>query len=249
MRDRQALANQLLEYLDTVPELPEYLAAAPESVEAFDPYQLVGEWIALRQEVKQQNKLLQSSQQELQQALALERSRNDELQAQIATTTTTATTTATSAPKAGEEQGLLGDLLSIMDALDQAIDHSQTQIAALTVVPPLVKPPSIWEQLFLGVPPAPPITDTDLIDSLTSNQAGIAMIRRSLLDILQKRQIKPMNALGQPFDPQCMYAIAQQLSDTAPANTVIQEVVRGYWQGDRILREAQVIVASQPSRL
>jgi molecular chaperone GrpE len=251
MRDRQALANQLLEYLDTVPELPDYLAAAPESVEVFDPYQLVGEWIALRQEVKQQNKLLQSSQQELQQALALERSRNDELQAQIATSASASAsaTTATTAPKAGEERGLLGDLLSIMDALDQAIDHSQTQIAALTVVPPLVKPPSIWEQLFLGVQPAPPITDTDLIDSLTSNQAGIAMIRRSLLDILQKRQIKPMNALGQPFDPQCMYAIAQQLSDTAPANTVIQEVVRGYWQGDRILREAQVIVASQPSRL
>jgi molecular chaperone GrpE len=46
-----------------------------------------------------------------------------------------------------------------------------------------------------------------------------------------------------------MYAIAQQSSETEPANTVIQEVVKGYWKGDRILREAQVIVASKAEGL
>jgi molecular chaperone GrpE len=216
MNDRQALANQLLAYLDRVPEPPDYLGDAPDRLDAFDPYSLVGEWISLRQEVKQQNKLVQ---------------------AQIAAA-------ATSAPKAEAEGGLLGDLLSIMDALDQALAHSQAQITAITAT---VKPRNFWAELFLAWPP-----ETDKIasiESLSSNQAGIDMIRRSLLDILQKRQIKPMNALGQPFDPQCMYAIAQQLSDTAPANTVIQEFVRGYWRGDRILREAQVIVASQPGSL
>jgi molecular chaperone GrpE len=217
MLDRQALAHQLLAYLDTVPEPPDYLAAAPESLEPFDPYRLVGEWIALRQEVKQQNKLVQ---------------------AQMAATTTTST------PKAETDGGLLPDLLSVMDALDQAIAHSQVQVTAISATP---KPRNFWAEIFLARPSE---TDTNtLTAALTSNQAGIEMIRRSLLDILQKQQIKPMNALGQPFDPQCMYAIAQQISDTAPANTVIQEVVRGYWRGDRILREAQVIVASQPSGL
>jgi molecular chaperone GrpE len=215
MNDRQALANQLLDYLDAVPELPDYLGDAPDRLDAFDPYALVGEWIALRQEVKQQNKWVQ---------------------AQMAA--------APAAPKAEAEGGLLGDLLSIMDALDQALDHSQAQITAIGAT---AKPRNFWAELFLGWPPEP--DQVTLTESLSSNQAGIAMIRRSLLDILQKRQIKPMNALGQPFDPQCMYAIAQQLSDSAPANTVIQEVVRGYWRGDRILREAQVIVASQPSSL
>jgi molecular chaperone GrpE len=215
MLDRQALANQLLEYLDTVPEPPDYLATPPESLDPFDPYRLVGEWIALRQEVKQQNKLVQ---------------------AQMAATTTTST------PKAEADGGLLTDLLSVMDALDQAIAHSQVQVTAIGATP---KPRNFWAEIFLARPSE---TDTNtLTDALTSNQTGIEMIRRSLLDILQKQQIKPMNALGQPFDPQCMYAIAQQLSDTAPANTVIQEVVRGYCRGDRILREAQVIVASQPS--
>jgi molecular chaperone GrpE len=215
MLDRQALAHQLLEYLDRVPEPPDYLAAPPESLEPFDPYRLVGEWIALRQEVKQQNKLVQ---------------------AQMAATTTTST------PKAAAEGGLLTDLLSVMDALDQAIAHSQVQVAMISTT---TKPRNFWAEIFLARPAE--TNTSSLTESLSSNQVGIEMIRRSLLDILQKQQIKPMNAMGQPFDPQCMYAIAQQLSDTAPANTVIQEVVRGYWRGDRILREAQVIVASQPS--
>jgi molecular chaperone GrpE len=217
MLDRQALAHQLLEYLDTVPEPPDYLAAAPESLEPFDPYRLVGEWIALRQEVKQQNKLVQ---------------------AQMAATTTT------SAPKTVADGGLLTDLLSVMDALDQAIAHSQVQVKTLSAT---TKPRNFWAEIFLARPAE--TNTSSLTESLSSNQVGIEMIRRSLLDILQKQQIKPMNAMGQPFDPQCMYAIAQQLSDTAPANTVIQEVVRGYWRGDRILREAQVIVASQPSSI
>ena len=73
------------------------------------------------------------------------------------------------------------------------------------------------------------------------------MIQRSLLTILRQRQITPIVALGQPFDSECMYAIAQQESDSVAANCIIQEVVRGYRQGDRILREAQVIVASKSS--
>jgi molecular chaperone GrpE len=205
--DRQALTQQLLDYIQTAPETPDYISEAPEQLETFDPYQFVGEWIALRQEIKQQNKLIQA--------------------------------TPTVIPAPPPDNGLLRDLLPLMDALDQAIAHCQTQLDA----PPPEKPRNFWTQFF-------PTPEPDILtEALSSNQAGIELIRRSLLDLLQKRQIKPIPALGLPFDSQCMYAIAQQVSDTAPVNTVIQEVVRGYWQGDRILREAQVIVASKPPSL
>jgi molecular chaperone GrpE len=210
--DRQALTQQLLDYIETAPETPDYISEAPAQLETFDPYQFVGEWIALRQEIKQQNKLIQAAQ------------------------------TAVSAPTPEPaDNGLLRDLLPVLDALDQAIAHCQTQLDA---PPPPEKPRNFWTQFL----PATEPRDT-LTEALSSNKAGIELIRRSLLDLLQKRQIKPISALGLPFDSQCMYAIAQQASDTAPVNTVIQEVVRGYWQGDRILREAQVIVASKPPSL
>jgi molecular chaperone GrpE len=229
MIDRQALANQLLDYLQVAPELPEYLGEPPEFLPTFDPYQMVGESIALRQEVKQQNKLIQSAQLALEKALELERSRNEQLQ-----------TTAISA-KANDDRRLFKDLLSVMDDLDRAIAYNQAQIAAaLHPKPPEV---SIWRKLFFGSPK--PIVDTSLMTALTSNQEGIEIIRRSLLTILRQRQITSIVALGQPFDSECMYAISQQHSDSIPANCVMQEVVRGYRIGDRILREAQVIVASK----
>jgi molecular chaperone GrpE len=227
MIDRQALVNQLLDYLQTPPELPEYLGEAPEVLPTFDPYQMVGESIALRQEVKQQNKLIQSAQLSLQQALDIERSRNEQLQASIT--------------KGNDDRGLCKDLLSVMDDLDRAIAHNQGQIAAAQY--PKSQEVSMWRKLFFGQPK--PILDTALVTALTSNQEGIEIIRRSLLAILRQRQITPIFALGQPFDSECMYAIAQQQSDSVPANNIIQEVVRGYRIGDRILREAQVIVASK----
>jgi molecular chaperone GrpE len=226
MIDRQELANQLLDYLQTAPELPEYLGEAPESLPSFDPYQMVGESIALRQEVKQQNKLMQSAQLALQQALDIERSRNEQLQAATI--------------KAIDDRALFKDLLSVMDDLDRTIAHIQGQIAA--AMHPKPQEVGIWRKLFFGEPKL--ILDPSLMTALTSSQEGIEMIRRSLLAILRQRQIAPIVALGQPFDSECMYAIAQQPSDSVPANCVIQEVVRGYRQGDRIIREAQVIVAS-----
>jgi molecular chaperone GrpE len=236
MLDRQTLTQQLLDHLETIPERPDYLVGEPEIPESFDPYQMVGEWIALRQEVKQQNKLMQSAQQNLQQVLS-----------QIQTPEPTQPTPV----KQEDDSGLVKDLLLVMDSLDNAIEHSESQIKSSTPIsiPTQTKGIGFWDQVlsFFEVDEylTPENSDNGLVETLTSQKTGIEMIRRSLLDVLQKRQVKPMNAVGQPFDATCMYAIAQQSSDTEPVNTVIQEVIKGYWKGDRILREAQVIVASK----
>jgi molecular chaperone GrpE len=84
-----------------------------------------------------------------------------------------------------------------------------------------------------------------LSDILASNQQGVDLIRRSLLDILQQRQVIPIPAQGHPFNAQTMYAVGREESASVPENTVIQEVVRGYFWGDQVLREAQVIVAAK----
>ncbi len=229
MIDRQELANKLLDYLQTTPELPEYLAEPPESLPGFDPYQMVGEWVALRHEIKQQNKLAQSTTLSLQQALDVERSRNEQLQNQQSN----------ASAKGNDDKSLWKDLLSVMDDLDRTIAHNQAQIAAIESSEP--PETSFWQKLFSR--PSEPLLGASSIESLTSNQEAIEMIRRSLLAILRQRQITPILALEQPFDPECMYAIGQQHSELVPSNQIIQEVVRGYRQGDRILREAQVIVS------
>lgn len=78
---------------------------------------------------------------------------------------------------------------------------------------------------------------------LESGQEGAELIRKMVLDLLKQRKVIPLNAVGKPFDGKYMVALGRDHETERPANTVTQEVVRGYLWDDRILREAQVIVA------
>ncbi|HEY9641974.1 MAG TPA: nucleotide exchange factor GrpE [Coleofasciculaceae cyanobacterium] len=233
MVDPQALFEKFLNLIETTPALPEYLAAEPTEAVSFDPYQMVAEWIALRHELKQQGKLLQASQNTLQQTLAGLQAENLQLQHQLET----------QQPAAPDQQSLWRDLLTVVDVLDQACAHWQAQIdaQALDAQSQSVNQP-VWQRWLRQLLPAEP-ESASLRDILVSNQEGVALIRRSLLDVLRQRQVIPIEAQGQPFDPKIMYAVGRQASTSVPENTVIQEAVRGYWWGDQVLREAQVIVS------
>jgi molecular chaperone GrpE len=65
-----------------------------------------------------------------------------------------------------------------------------------------------------------------------------------MLAVLSQHQVVPLLAKGQPFDPSQMHALGQQADTAVPVNTVVREVVRGYLWQERVLREAQVIVAA-----
>src|SRR5579875_730304 len=45
---------------------------------------------------------------------------------------------------------------------------------------------------------------------------GVAMVQTQLLDILRRHGITPINAEGQPFDPNCHQAVLQQPSKEHP---------------------------------
>ena len=91
-------------------------------------------------------------------------------------------------------------------------------------------------------------TDTETLGAVvTSAREGIDMIRESMLNVLRQHQIVPLPAEGHPFDPSEMYALGQKVDVSVAPNTVVQEILRGYRWQDRILREAQVIVAVPPA--
>lgn len=75
---------------------------------------------------------------------------------------------------------------------------------------------------------------------------GMRIVHEHFLKVLKSRRIEPIAALGQPFDPLYHEALLHQPSDTYPANTVSQELARGYTMHQRVLRSARVIVSSGP---
>lgn len=145
-----------------------------------------------------------------------------------------------------EQEALLRELLEVLDTLDQAQAHWRSAAASNVETQPAEAGPGPMGWLRRLLSPAVPVADAQLQEVITSGGEGIDLIRQTLLEVLRRRQVEPIPTLGQPFDPETMFALDRHPDTTQPAMTVLQEVVRGYRWGDRILREAQVIVAAEP---
>jgi molecular chaperone GrpE len=71
-------------------------------------------------------------------------------------------------------------------------------------------------------------------------------VYKDLVDRLKKVGVSPMRAEGQPFDPNFHNAVMREPTAEHPEGTVIEELMRGYLLGDRVLRHAMVKVATPP---
>ncbi len=72
---------------------------------------------------------------------------------------------------------------------------------------------------------------------------GLELIYKQLLDLLARRGVKPIETVGQVFDPHVHQAITYESSPGHAEGEIIEEVRRGYKHGDRLLRPAMVKVA------
>jgi molecular chaperone GrpE len=72
---------------------------------------------------------------------------------------------------------------------------------------------------------------------------GLEMTHREILKVFEKFNVKPIDAIGQPFDPAFHEAVMQEETNDSPKNTVINELQRGYMIHDRLLRPSMVVVA------
>jgi molecular chaperone GrpE len=73
---------------------------------------------------------------------------------------------------------------------------------------------------------------------------GLNLTLKEFLRILEKFSVKPIEAVGRPFDPQRHEAIMQEASDRLPENTVVREMQKGYTIHERLLRPSLVVVAA-----
>jgi molecular chaperone GrpE len=74
-------------------------------------------------------------------------------------------------------------------------------------------------------------------------------VYKQLVDSLKRIGVSPMRAEGQQFDPNLHEAVMRQPTEEHPEGTVIEELQRGYYLGDRILRHSLVKVAAPPEQL
>ena len=75
---------------------------------------------------------------------------------------------------------------------------------------------------------------------------GVQMTRKQLMDAFIKNGVLAIESVGKPFDPNIQKAIQQVVDNEKEDGTVLQEWQKGYIiGGDRVLREAMVIVSKK----
>jgi molecular chaperone GrpE len=72
---------------------------------------------------------------------------------------------------------------------------------------------------------------------------GVELIHKQMLEMLRKRGVTPIEALGADFDPNFHQAVIHEESAQHREGEVMEELQRGYVVGDRLLRPSMVKVA------
>ncbi|MUL38017.1 nucleotide exchange factor GrpE [Gloeocapsopsis dulcis] len=71
-------------------------------------------------------------------------------------------------------------------------------------------------------------------------------VYKQMVETLKRLGVSAMRSEGSPFDPNFHEAVMREPTDEHPEGTVLEELVRGYFLGDRVLRHALVKVAAAP---
>jgi len=76
-------------------------------------------------------------------------------------------------------------------------------------------------------------------------KSGVEMVLKQMNDAYLKLEVKPINRLGEKFDPNLENAILQGTEDEGEPGTVCQVLQKGYMIGDKVLRHAMVKVVPE----
>ena len=75
---------------------------------------------------------------------------------------------------------------------------------------------------------------------------GVKLVLRQFTQAFERCDVKHIDALGAPFDPNIHEAISQMETADYPPGSVAQVYQKGYTIGERLLRASMVVVAKAP---
>lgn len=79
--------------------------------------------------------------------------------------------------------------------------------------------------------------------SVDELKQGVELILKQLHDLLRRSGVRPVPAVGEPFDPNMHDAVSRDQDATVDRPTVTAEHQPGFWMHERLLRPAVVSVA------
>ncbi|MHA1318885.1 MAG: nucleotide exchange factor GrpE [Promethearchaeota archaeon] len=89
----------------------------------------------------------------------------------------------------------------------------------------------------------------DLIEKGESVKKGFKMIVENFEKFLEDEGVKPMLSEGEKFDPYKHEALMVEANEEFPENTIIEELNKGYYLNNKILKPAGVKISKTKSNL
>jgi molecular chaperone GrpE len=101
----------------------------------------------------------------------------------------------------------------------------------------------LLQELLLVVDDFDLALTVDAGENAAAYRKGVELIHAKLHDLLRKRGVRPIEAIGADFDPNLHQAVTHEVSPDHREGEVIGEMRKGYMIGERLLRPATVKVA------
>jgi len=79
-------------------------------------------------------------------------------------------------------------------------------------------------------------------ESIEHLKEGVQLVFNKLRNTLQSRGLKPMESIGTDFDVHLHEAVAEVPAGEDKKGKVIDEIVKGYYLNDKLIRHAKVVV-------
>lgn len=73
---------------------------------------------------------------------------------------------------------------------------------------------------------------------------GLDLVIKQLYEVMEKQNIKQVNPVGEPFDPELHNAVMHVEDENLGEGVVVEVLQKGYMVGERVVRHAMVKVAN-----
>jgi molecular chaperone GrpE len=88
-------------------------------------------------------------------------------------------------------------------------------------------------------------TFTSDSEAVAPIKQGVELVYNKLARVLEQKGAKPMKSVGEPFNPDLHEAVTQFPAPTAEQKgKVIDEIEKGYFLGEKVIRYAKVVVGA-----
>jgi molecular chaperone GrpE len=86
-------------------------------------------------------------------------------------------------------------------------------------------------------------------DGLTETEKkiiqGLELIKAQLEDVLRRKGLKPIESIGEQFNPQ-FHEIVEEIDGNESPGTIVEEIIKGYELNGKVIRPSKVKIINQP---